>query len=276
MQRVRVPLFLPSRNGLHFSNDNWPSEPDYTISVLGQTITLGDASNGLCGGMAYTVADLYLTRLLPPAGPVDPAEGTNPAEGTPLFNYLVARLTNSFDEPDVNQYLSWIQMFDHDTTVLGEVIAHGLAWHEITEEWPKIRSDLDNGRPSPLGLVHGHEPPTVGFFTGIQDLGDCHQVLAWGYDLDGTDLTVYIYDPDFSGNDNTITLDIGNPGHTTPISVSNWGGFFRGFFHTHYQYHDPRTPASGSFIGTVVTSPGITSAGIVRPFQVPWTSLLLS
>jgi hypothetical protein len=97
MQRVRVPLFLPTRNGLHFLNA-WPSEPDYTISVLGQTITLGDASNGLCGGMAYTVNDLFQTRLLPPA------DTTNSAEGTPLFTYIVARLTNSFDAPDVNQY----------------------------------------------------------------------------------------------------------------------------------------------------------------------------
>jgi hypothetical protein len=270
MQRVRVPLFLPTRNGLHFSNDTWPSVPDYTFSVLGQTITLGNASNGLCGGMAYTVNDLFQTRLLPPADTI------NPATGTPLFTYIVARLTNSFDEPDVNQYLSWIQMSNHDTTVLGEVIAHGLAWHEITEEWPKVRSDLDSGRPSPLGLVHGQEPPTVGFFTGIQDLGGCHQVLAWGYDLDGTNLTIYIYDPDNFGNDNTITLDIGSPGQTTPISVSNFSnGFFRGFFHTHYEYHDPRTPASASFIGTVVSSPGITSPGIVRPFQAPWASLLL-
>jgi hypothetical protein len=44
----------------------WPSEPNYTISLLGQKVTLGNASNGLCGGMAYTVADLYLARRLPP------------------------------------------------------------------------------------------------------------------------------------------------------------------------------------------------------------------
>jgi hypothetical protein len=250
MQRVRVPLFQPTRNGLHFPN-KWPQEPDYTLSVLGQNITIGDASNGLCGGMAYTVNDCYQTRLLPPSDTV------NPADGSPLFNYIVARLTNSFDEPDVNQYLSWIQMSNHDT-----LVAHGLAWHEITEEWPKIQSDLDAGRPSPLGLIHGQEPPTVGFFTGMQDLGQCHQVLAWGYDLDGTSLTIYIYDPDNAGDANTITLDIGNPSHTTPIAVSNFEpGNFRGFFRTHYEYHDPRTPVSGAFIGTVVTSPGIAPAG---------------
>lgn len=254
MQSVRVRLFTPTRNGLHFPNV-WPPVPDYTFSILGQNITLGNASNGLCGGMTYTVKDSFQTHLLPPP------DFTNPTEGTPLFNYIVARLTNSFDEPDVNQYLSWIQMSNHDTD-----LSHGLAWHEITEEWPKIKSDLDTGTLSTLGLVHGQEPATIGFFTGIQDLGNCHQVLAWGYDLDGTGLTLHIYDPDNAGNNNLITLDIGNPQHTTPISVSNFpGGFFRGFFRTHYQYHDPRTPTSAAFIKTVVTSPGITSAGPVRP-----------
>jgi hypothetical protein len=261
MSSVRVPLFLPARNGLHFLN-NWPSIPDYTFSVLGQNIKLGDASNGLCGGMAYTVNDLFQTRLLPPLDTI------NPGAGSPLFNYIVARLTNSFDEPDVNQYLSWIQMSNHDTA-----ISHGLAWHEINEEWPKIKGDLDAGRPSPLGLVHGQEPPTVGFFTGMQDLGNCHQVLAWGYDLNGTALTIHIYDPDNPGNNNTITLDIGDPAHTTPISVSNFAdGFFRGFFRTHYTYHDPRTPISAAFIVTVVTSPGITPGGRVasiEPFIAP-------
>jgi FG-GAP-like repeat len=254
MTSVRVPDFSPTRNGLHFLN-SWPAIPDYTLSILGQNITLGSASNGLCGGMAYTVNDLFLTGLLPPP------DTTNPAGGTPLFNYIVARLTNSFDPPDFLQYLSWIQMSDHDTW-----FSHGLAWHEINEEWPAIKSDLDAGRPSPLGLVHGQEPPTVGFFTGLQDLGECHQVLAWGYDLNGTSLTIHIYDPDNTGDANTITLDIGNSQHTTPISVSNWAaGTFRGFFRTRYVYHDPRTPASGAFIATVVTSPGISSAGPLVP-----------
>jgi hypothetical protein len=255
---MRVPDFLPTINGLKFTN-SWPpgTGPDYTFSVLGQTIKLGDASNGLCGGMVYTVKDLFDTGLLPPADTV------LPADGSPLFNYIVARLTQSFDEDDVNQYLSWIQMSDHDT-----LLAHGLAWHEISEEWPKIKSDLDAGILSPLGLVHGQEPPTVGFFTGIQDLGSCHQVLAWGYDLNGSSLTIHIYDPDDIGDQNTITLDIANPAHTTPITVSNHNGAFRGFFRTHYAYHDPRTPVSAALIATVVSSPGITSAGSIPSKQV--------
>lgn len=250
MVGVRVPKFLPSRNGLHFTN-SWPSEPNYTINILGQNVTLGNASKGLCGGMAYTVNDLYQARLLPPP------ETVNPAEGTPLFNYIVARLTNSFDEADVTHYLSWIQMNDGDT-----LFGHGLAWHEINEEWPAIKQDLDSGRPSALGLVSGRQPPLVGFLTGIANLGACHQVLAWGYDLNGSNLTIHVYDPDYLGDNNTITLNIGNPAQATPLTMSNNPpGHFRGFFRTHYQYHNPRTPVSGAFVETVVTSRGIATGG---------------
>lgn len=250
MVSVRVPMFLPSRNGLHFTN-TWPSEPNYTISILGQHVALGDASKGLCGGMTYTVNDLYQARLLPPPATV------NPAEGTPLFDYIVARLTNSFDDADVTHYLSWIQMPDGDT-----FFGHGLAWHEINEEWPLIKRDLDSGLPSALGLVSGHQPPLVGFLTGIANLGACHQVLAWGYDLNGADLTIHVYDPDYLGDNNTIRLDIGNPTQAIPLMMSNNPpGHFRGFFRTHYQYHNPTTPVSGAFIGTVVTSPGIAAGG---------------
>jgi hypothetical protein len=251
MVSVRVPMFLPSRNGLQFTN-SWPSEPNYSISVLGQTVTLGNASMGLCGGMAYTVNDLYQSGLLP--APVT----VNPAEGTPLFNYIVARLTNSFDEADVTHYLSWIQMSDGDT-----FFGHGVAWHEITQEWPMIKQDLDSGLPSALGLVSGQQPPLVGFLAGLANLGSCHQVLAWGYDLDDdSDLTIHIYDPDYLGDGNTISLNIGNPANATPLCVSNNPpGHFRGFFRTNYEYHNPVTPVSGVLIETVVTSPGIATGG---------------
>jgi hypothetical protein len=262
IQSVRVLGFDPVNNGLHFVNSFPGGIPVYTFSVLGQTLKLGDASNGLCGGFVYTVKDCFDTGLLPPA------DKLAPAGGSPLFNYLVARLTNSFDESDVNQYLSWIQMTDSDT-----LLGSGISTHEINEEWPKIKADLDSNQVSPIGLVHGQEPPTIGFFTGFQDLGGCHQVLAWGYDLNGTALTIFIYDPDHTGSSNTITLDIAHPGSTTPIAVTGWpAGTFRGFFRTHYSYHDPRTPASGAFIETVVTSPGINSAG---PVARTWMDVTL-
>ena len=51
-----VPGFTPSVNGLRFTN-SWPSEPDIVVQVppLGN-VPIGDASNGLCGGMVFTVS----------------------------------------------------------------------------------------------------------------------------------------------------------------------------------------------------------------------------
>jgi hypothetical protein len=71
--------FLPSRSGLHFPNE-WPSEPDLTLSTPFGNIGIGDASNGLCGGMVFAVCDLFR------AGQQPPKTTTNPPGGSPAFN----------------------------------------------------------------------------------------------------------------------------------------------------------------------------------------------
>jgi hypothetical protein len=66
MTSVRVPGFLPSTRGLHFPNA-FPHVPNLEIDLPGgTTVPVGDAANGLCGGMAYTVRDLFEAGL---AGP---------------------------------------------------------------------------------------------------------------------------------------------------------------------------------------------------------------
>ena len=88
-----VPGFRPSTSGLHFDN-SFPSEPDLTITLPGgQVIGIGDASNGLCGGMVYTVMDFFAAKLAPPPGT------DLPAGGSPLFIYIVRRLFDSFGLP---------------------------------------------------------------------------------------------------------------------------------------------------------------------------------
>ena len=93
-QSVRVPNFLPSMSALHFSNKWNHGTPDVTINFpLVGNIALGDASNGLCGGFVYTVLDFFLHNprilMLP--------NNTPPPSATPLFNYLVQRLIDSFN-----------------------------------------------------------------------------------------------------------------------------------------------------------------------------------
>jgi hypothetical protein len=81
---VRVPGFLPSTSGLHFDND-FPHVPNLKITLPGgSAIPIGDAAHGLCGGMVYTVRDLFEAGISPP-------RTTNPPSDGPVFRYLANR-----------------------------------------------------------------------------------------------------------------------------------------------------------------------------------------
>src|SRR5262245_43071160 len=98
--QVRVQGFLPSQNGLHFAN-YYPHEPEIVVNLpFGRTLALGDAANGLCGGMVYAVCDYYEAHESIPAT-TDP-----PAGGTDLYKFIVQRLLQSFNLPfGLNRYI---------------------------------------------------------------------------------------------------------------------------------------------------------------------------
>jgi hypothetical protein len=204
-----VPGFLPSTSGFRFPNA-FPHVPVRRIGIPGVvSIPIGNASNGLCGGMAFAARDYFEAQRTPPAETVAPGDG-------PLFDYLVTRLFDSFDLPlGPMKYLQLMSpaMADEDSllTRLG-LVPHGRGWRTVVQEWPKIRADLDAGRPSPLGLVRIRS-------TNPMDLKENHQVLAYGYDLEGTMLTLHLYDPNWPGRDDvTLSLDVGSP--TRPVVVT--------------------------------------------------------
>lgn len=225
-----VPNFKPSVNGLPFAN-SWPTEPDITVYIdppVGN-IAIGNADNGLCGGMVFTVRDFYQAKLLPPPNTA------NPPSGSPLFNYIVNRLLASFNIPwGVLKYLEWMITPDHDT---GSWIftRRGLAWRTIVEELPQIMDDIDQGVLSPLGLV------TV-YSLWPSDLGKNHQVLAYAYQQDDFgNVTLQLYDPNSPLFDGVfLSLNNNNPTHTTPITGNvNIPDPIRGFFRVDYSYSDP-------------------------------------
>ncbi len=239
---VRVPGFLPSVNGLHFPNA-FPHEPAIAVDVVPfGRVMIGDASNGLCGGMVFTVRDMFETPGMAPLPDVSP-----PAPGTPLFEYLVARLIDSFDLAHggfMRYYHSMITP-DHDTGWPPFFVRRGLGWETIAVEWAtRIRPELDAGRLCCLGLVTTSS-------TNPADLGKNHQVLAYGYDLDDTDnLTLLVCDPNTGGaaaDAVRIRLNLANPTRTTPISHNvNIGNPIRGCFRVEYERRDPSrlaTPA---------------------------------
>ncbi|MGH8882028.1 MAG: hypothetical protein ACRD0P_32565, partial [Stackebrandtia sp.] len=90
--RVRVPRFRPSITGLHFVNE-FPHASVVRMRLPGGvSIPIGDAARGLCGGMVYTVRDLYEAGVDPPATTEPPADG-------PMLQYLADRLMDSLSLP---------------------------------------------------------------------------------------------------------------------------------------------------------------------------------
>ncbi|MCJ7709724.1 MAG: hypothetical protein MUQ32_02735, partial [Chloroflexi bacterium] len=71
-----VPGFLPSVHGLPFANA-FPPGPTLRLGFLDpRLVGFGDASAGLCGGMALTARDLYEAGLAAPDGADPPANGS--------------------------------------------------------------------------------------------------------------------------------------------------------------------------------------------------------
>lgn len=226
-----VPGFLPSSAGFRFSN-SFPHVPVRRIGVPGVvSIPIGDASDGLCGGMAFAARDYFESGRSPPG------DSSAPAEGTPLFRYLVDRLLDSFDLPlGPARYLELMSpaLPDGDGVLarLG-VGPHGRAWRMIREQWPKIRADIDRGHPSPLGLVR------VKSWNPL-DLKFNHQVLAYGYDLEGGHLGLHLYDPNRAEDDDvTLSLQISDPRRASPVRSTLPGRPVYSFFQARYRSATP-------------------------------------
>lgn len=215
MSSERVLGFRPSANGFAFAND-FPKGP--LFRVLG--IPVGNAANGICGGMAFAARDLFDARLRPPP------DAAPPPPRTRLFRYLVRRLFASFDLPvGPLRYLAWMWLPNGDRFGL-----HGVAWRTIERQWPSVRRDLDAGVLVPLGLVRAKGNP--------MELGRNHQVLAYGYALDeaSSALTVSVYDPNHPGEDGvSLRLSLAAPSRAAHIDYVDGEEPVFGFFRTTYR-----------------------------------------
>jgi len=228
---VRVPDFVASRSGLAFAN-SFPSQPDVTVKVpIYGAVNIGDASNGVCGGMVFTVLDLREFGR-PAFRDTEP-----PPADSPLFHYLVSRLIDSWDLPaGVLKYLAWMNTSDGDSRIL-TINRRGVWRRTIDDEWPEVRAELDAGRLCPLGLVtvESRNP---------KDLGANHQVLAYGYDLDDdATLTIHVYDPNTgpaTADDVWLKLSVGDADSPGAVEHDiNIGHPIRGFFRVSYAAKDP-------------------------------------
>jgi hypothetical protein len=206
--------FRPSLHGLHFDNA-FPSGPALTLSLGRANVGIGNAADGMCGGIVFTALD-YWNVGRPPPPHVAP-----PAPGTPLFRYLVRRLIDSWHLPGGPlAYLARMAPWWPG----GQV--------PLLDQWPFVQADLDAGRPCPLGVVRLRSANPL-------DLGKNHQVLAYGYQLTGSALRLQVYDPNQADADDVaLCLDLHRP---TSIAMEPQATACQvvSFFRVQY---DPRTP----------------------------------
>lgn len=220
MREASVPGFTPSIHGFHFPNA-WPSGPTVRLGPLDpRIIGVGDASTGLCGGMVYTVADLYA------AGVPVPADREPPANGSPRFKSIVRRQVQSLAFLTV-PIRFWLRM------AFGGSFGGDRARATLDHEWPRARAAIDAGRLVPIGLIRvsARDP---------RNLTRNHQVIAWGYAEDGRGVTLRIYDPNWPDRDDVaVTIQLDNALRPTGLSQTT-GEPLLGWFILPYSAKEPR------------------------------------
>ena len=223
MSDMSVHGFLLSTYALHFPND-FPPAPIFRLGLGSARIPIGNAANGLCGGMAFAARDLF------EAGTEAPPDRSPPARGTPLFRYLVRRLFSSFDLP-LGPLRYWFWM------ALPTGGSRGLTGRTIRREWPRVKADIDRGELSALGLIRTRSLNPL-------SLGLNHQVLAYRYREDDPAgaVTVSVYDPNHPDED-SVALIVHRSGPHLGVSYVVGELPVRGFFRTRYRRPSRRSLA---------------------------------
>jgi hypothetical protein len=215
-----VPGFLPSTHGLHYANA-WPPGPTIKFGPLDpRIIGVGDASSGLCGGMCYTVRDLF------EAGVAVPSDRTPPENGSPRFKSIVRRQVESLD---------WLRLPVRfwTRTAFGGSLGGDRAATTYDREWPAIRREIDEGRLANVGLIR------VAGFNPFKLTGN-HQVIAYGYAEDGRGVTLRFYDPNHPDRDDvTATIHLDPALRPTSLEQST-GETLLGYFSYRFIPSDPR------------------------------------
>jgi len=225
---VRIPNFLPSTSGLRFGN-SWPHEADLALRLQGRFIFgIGDAANGLCGGMSFTVADHHIAAV-----PIwsDPDA---PAADSPHFKAIVTRQLDSLNWGLLPlRFYSMMAFRPSVPTFLGNAFGRapqGTA--TVRDEWPKIRAGLDAGDLVNLGLVRAsaNDP---------RRLTSNHQVLAYGYALDTASAAIAIYDPNHPLDDTVeLRVELDGAGRVSRLEQSTGEPLFA-FFAAPYSAKPP-------------------------------------
>lgn len=232
MSTVVVPGFLPSQQGLHFAN-SFPAGPTVRVGRFAPTFGgVGNASRGLCGGMCFTVRDLF------EHGVASPDDTEPPANGSPRFNAIVRRQVESLD---------WFRL-PLRFWLLSARAAFGTDGPRLTfgNEWPHVRREIDEGRLAMLGLIRAAA-------LNPAKLTSNHQVMAFGYAEDGRGVTLRLYDPNWPDRDDVTITILLDPGLRPTRIEQSTGEPMVAFFLASYKPAEPRAWRSGRVADAQVT-----------------------
>jgi len=110
----------------------------------------------------------------------------------------------------------------------GDVVRAERVMHGKTSQICHNEAGIFTGLPSPMGLVKVKS-------SDPRQLKHDHQVLAYGYDLQGEILKLRLYDPNQPGRDDvTLSLCIADPSRPTAIATVPPTGPVYAFFRVRY------------------------------------------
>lgn len=200
-----IRTFRPSANGFAFVNHFTGSPIPFSLGGLENKIG-APSTFGLCGGMSFAAADMFLAGRTPPTRDKPPVKG-EPEGGGAWFSYIQGRQLTSLG-PGLEQaakFGRWMSLPDNG----GRADAPLLGTRTMTLcELGEIRSTLAAGKPAALGLVYNRHAGNSEAGGRIGVPWENHQVLA--YDAAPTILggqngiTIRIYDPNYPKRDDAI------------------------------------------------------------------------
>jgi len=182
----RIP-FIPDQHGFHFVNF-------FNLSPKIFNLELGSWNMGFCGGMSAASLQRFLTKTK------IPQTKTIPKNGSTLFQELLTRQIKSTPVELIARMYDWQSAPDIEEWWRKPSIGQ-----RTKAEWPKLKNELDNNRPTIIVLIRSY-----GYF---DDPTRNHQVLAYGYEYNPPtkDLVIYVYDPNKPDQENTLSMNLGLP-----------------------------------------------------------------
>ena len=180
---------------------------------------------GLCGGMCFTALDYFhakesLPRLSSP-----------PALGHILHTHLFRRQNETYGRfgQTLARFVQW--SFQSDASLQAQTY----------REFVGIQQSLDRNQPVVLGLVYVHISKSIAIWMN-------HQVIAYRYETATGGGTVYLYDPNYPGQED-IVVDLIRTGRAVQCLQRNLRLNsvmpVRGFFAVPYRRKLPLPSAHG-------------------------------